>query len=73
MSAKVSRRKSAPKNDDPRLVLTVEEAGILLGLSRGSAYLAAQSGALPVLRVGRRLLVPKAALQRLLDGTQGAS
>jgi excisionase family DNA binding protein len=66
MSAKVSRRKSAPKTGDERLVFSVEEAGRLLGLSRGTAYLAAQTGALPTVRIGRRLLVPKVALESLL-------
>lgn len=49
-----------------RQTLTVEEAAKLLGVSRGSAYEAARSGALPVLRLGRRLLVPREALERLL-------
>ena len=41
-----------------RQTLTVEEAGRALGISRGSAYLAAKSGQLPTIRVGGRLLVP---------------
>jgi excisionase family DNA binding protein len=50
-----------------RLTVTVEEAAAILGISRGSAYSAAANGELPVLRVGRRLLVPKLALERLLE------
>lgn len=46
--------------------LTVEEAGDLLGISRFAAYQAVRSGELPVLHLGRRLLVPSAELQRLL-------
>ncbi len=46
--------------------LTVEEAGELLGISRYAAYRAASSGELPVLRLGRRLLVPTARLLRML-------
>ena len=49
-----------------RKTLSIEDAGKVLGLSRASAYAAAQSGALPCIRLGRRLLVPKAALERLL-------
>lgn len=49
-----------------RLTLTVEEAGRLLGLSRPSAYEAASRGDLPTIRIGRRLLVPKAALEKML-------
>lgn len=49
-----------------RLTLTVPEAGELLGLSRGAAYAAARSGALPTLRLGHRLLVPRARLLAML-------
>lgn len=46
--------------------VSVEEAGALLGLSRRSAYRAMERGELPVLRFGRRLLVPSAKLLVLL-------
>lgn len=49
------------------LTLTVPEAGELLGLGRDAAYEAAKRGDLPVLRFGRRLLVPRAALERMLE------
>ena len=42
------------------------EAGRLLGLSRNSAYAAAKAGLIPVLHVGGRMLVPKAALHQML-------
>jgi excisionase family DNA binding protein len=50
------------------LTVTVERAGKLLGLSRNSAYAAARNGQLPVIRIGKRILVPKAQLERLLSG-----
>lgn len=53
------------KDLNPR-VYTVEQAGRLLGLSRPSAYQAAASGAIPTIRIGRRLIVPKAKLAALL-------
>lgn len=55
-------------------VLTVEEAGRLLGIGRGLAYEAARRGDIPTLRIGRRLVVPRAALERLLSdpGTTSA-
>lgn len=52
-----------------RLTYTVPEAGRLLGISRGTAYAAAAEKTLPTIRIGRRLLVPRAALERLLDRT----
>lgn len=55
----------APVED--RLVFTVEEAAQLLGISRSFAYEAVQRGDIPSMRIGRRILVPKAALVRFLE------
>ena len=52
---------------DERLVYTVEEAGKLLGIGRSAAYEAARTGELPVIRIGRRWLVSKQALDRMLS------
>lgn len=51
-----------------RLTLTVEEAAAVLGISRAFAYEAVRRGEIPSIRIGRRVLVPRAALERLLDG-----
>jgi excisionase family DNA binding protein len=45
-----------------RLVVSVTEAAELLGISRGLAYELARDGQLPSLRLGRRLVAPRAAL-----------
>lgn len=56
----------APKWND-RSTFTVEEAGCeILGLSKCSAYAAAKNGSLPTVRIGRRLIVPRLALEKLL-------
>jgi excisionase family DNA binding protein len=47
--------------------IKIEEAGKVLGISRNTAYEAARSGELPTIKIGKRLLVPKVALDRLLD------
>jgi len=47
---------------------TSARAAALLGLSRNGGYQAAAAGTLPTIRVGRRILVPRAALMRLLEG-----
>jgi excisionase family DNA binding protein len=52
--------------DDGRLTWTVTEAAELLGISPTSAYEAARRGELPVRVIGRRMLVPRVALLRLL-------
>jgi excisionase family DNA binding protein len=57
-----------PRSNSPeRLTYTVDEVGRLLGLSRNSAYQRVADGQIPTIRMGRRLLVPKAALDRLLE------
>ena len=50
-----------------KLVMTVEEAGRCLGVSRPTAYLLAKLGKIPVIRLGRRLVVPIAALNKMLE------
>jgi excisionase family DNA binding protein len=55
------------QNIEPRRrVGTINEAARMLGISRGSAYEAAKRGEIPTIRIGRRLLVPLAALERML-------
>jgi excisionase family DNA binding protein len=48
------------------LTLTVEQAAKVLGVSRGLAYQAAAAGELPTIKLGRRLLVPRARLLAML-------
>lgn len=50
-----------------RLTYTVPEAGELLGISRPQAYLMAKRGKLPVIRFGRRIVVPRLALMKMLE------
>ncbi|MDP9362629.1 MAG: helix-turn-helix domain-containing protein [Chloroflexota bacterium] len=53
-----------------RATATLGEVAALLGIGRSTAYELAQRDALPVpvIRLGRRLVVPRAALDRLLAG-----
>jgi excisionase family DNA binding protein len=55
-----------------RLTLTVPEVAALLGLSRNGTYAAIAAGEIPSIRIGRRLLVSKAALGRMLTGVPPA-
>jgi len=48
------------------LVYTIEEAAELLKIGRSGAYEAARRGDIPVLRIGRRWLVPRVALDKML-------
>lgn len=51
---------------EQRLTLTVEEAATRLGISRSFAYEAVQRDDIPSMRIGRRILIPKAALERFV-------
>ena len=55
------------KQGSSTLVYTVPEAGALLGLGRNASYEAAARGDLPVVRLGKLMRVPKAALDRMLN------
>ena len=58
---------------EERLVYTVAEAGELLGISRAFAYELVARGDLPVIRLGRRRLVPRAALLALVGQSEPES
>ena len=51
-----------------KLTYNVEETGKALGLSRTSAYKAVHDGSIPAIRLGRRLVVPRVQLEKLLNG-----
>ena len=51
-----------------RLTMSVEEAALALGISRTFAYEAVSRGEIPCIRIGRRILIPKVALEKLLSG-----
>jgi len=48
--------------------MTVEDAAKVLNIGRNQAYAAARAGELPVLRIGKRILVLAEPLNRLLSG-----
>lgn len=50
-----------------RLTLTVEEASRMLGISRALGYEMARTGRLPILRFGARMVVPRKAIENLLE------
>ena len=48
--------------DDGKLLLSVREAAQLLGVGKGLVYNLCAEGVLPHLRLGRKLLLPRAGL-----------
>jgi excisionase family DNA binding protein len=53
------------------LTISVPEAGRRLGIGRNLSYEAAKHRQIPTIRIGRRLLVPVAALEKLLNADIG--
>lgn len=56
-----------------KLTLTVKETAAKLGISTDAMYDAIKRGDVPSIRVGGRLLVPVARLERLLAGTEATA
>jgi len=56
--------------EETRLTVTVEEAARMIGISRGLAYQMAREKRLPTIRFGKRLVVPKWAIEHLLQVPQ---
>ena len=52
-----------------RLVYTVPEVAKMLGISRNQGYELARIGRIPTIRLGKRLLVPKVAFERMMEET----
>lgn len=51
-----------------RLTYSVLEAAQKLGLSKNSVYQACAKGEIPHIKIGKRILIPKVSLERLLSG-----
>jgi excisionase family DNA binding protein len=54
----------------PKQTLTIPEVARLLGVGRNTLYDAVNRGEIPVLRIGRRILMSRPAFDRLMEGTK---
>ena len=59
-------QKAIAKTNVARSTATVEEAAQRLGIGKNRAYEGVRQGEIPTIRIGKRILVPLAALERLL-------
>jgi excisionase family DNA binding protein len=55
------------KEDREPLVYSPNEARKLLKISRGLIYEAINTGRIPSIRIGRRILIPRSGLEKLLN------
>jgi excisionase family DNA binding protein len=65
-AGRLAARQEGPVNDE-RLTLSIAEAAEILRISRNMACTLAREGKLPVIRLGRRLIVPRKGLNELLS------
>lgn len=62
-----SRRQPPRRLGDDRLCYTIPEAAELLGLSRNFGYELARRGEIPIIKFGKRKLVPKARFEKMIN------
>lgn len=67
--SRTAATRPGPATDDAVSMLRVRDVAAQLGISRSFAYDLIARGELPAVRVGRRLLVPEAAVRLLADPT----
>lgn len=65
-----AQRYPAQPEAPQRQTLTVPQVAKILGIGRGTAYELARTGRLPVIRLGRRMVVSKIALEEMLRARQ---
>jgi len=54
-------------NETESAILNVNECAKILKISRGSTYNACLTGEIPHIKIGRRILIPKIAITKLLE------
>jgi excisionase family DNA binding protein len=66
------RRKLVQAKRTASDMVTVEDVAARLGIGRNQAYEAVQQGKIPALRFGRRWLISRVVLDRMLAGETAA-
>ena len=59
------------ESENQQVVLTATEAARLLRIGRATCYEQIRQGVIPSIRIGKRILIPKAALMRKLEEVVG--
>lgn len=61
------KEKKARRVRQDAATLTMDQVAKQLGIGRNSAYEAARKGQIPIIRIGKLIRCPKAALDRMLE------
>ena len=57
---------AAKMQDSGKLCLNAKETAAILGLSKSSIYQGVSTGEIPHIKVGKRILIPRFALEKML-------
>jgi excisionase family DNA binding protein len=60
-------------NGTARLTVDIPEAADALGLSKNATYDAVKRGQIPAIRIGRRIVVARATLEKIVSGEMSLS
>jgi len=66
-----TQEQTLQKDTNDSLVLTVGETARLLRLSKTTVYDQIRQGSIPSIRMGKRILIPRAALMHKLEEATG--
>ena len=66
-----TEHQTVERDSNDSLVLTAGETARLLRLSKTTVYDQIRQGSIPSIRIGKRILIPKAALMRKLEEVVG--
>jgi excisionase family DNA binding protein len=67
LAAPISSGAVGANSPGKSLVYSVMDAAKLLGISKGNAYSLAQTGQIPCIRWGKRILIPRMALMKMME------
>jgi excisionase family DNA binding protein len=64
----MAMKKKEGRNEFARLTITISEAAGILGISRSTAYESVRNGTFPVavIKIGKRLVISRAAIEQVL-------
>ena len=68
---KMERQQISKEKGNGAIYASVEALAGELGLSRGKAYSALRAGEIPSIRIGKRFIIPKAAITEWLKTAGG--
>lgn len=57
--------------DEMPLIMTVPDVGRIMGISKVKAYELVKTDGFPIIKVGRRITIPKPAFERWLNNCGG--